>query len=187
MSRSIILWASSLLLVFAMLLGLGIAWHTWSAPSFYSTYTGFSGDACQHPVIEVTPTQVVMSQNETRSIELLLGNKGRSPCRVIVRVDAPQFRVDPPSYDPLTLSAGETRAKVSWILTAQLLGDFKVNVRAALDSVTVGVRVTNVFGLPADLAALAAWVGGVMGASGLTLRCVYDWYKSRRKRRRGVG
>src|SRR5438128_2693410 len=122
----------ALFLAIALIFGSTLLWHNSQAEALGSFTKALSGEACQHPIDYISPPQLVMSTNDTQSIEIHLLNKGRSACKLEVKLDAPNFK---PSSDVKVISLqARQKDRVTWILTPpDRPGDFQIQVIAALD------------------------------------------------------
>jgi hypothetical protein len=173
---------AAMLLMTALVLGGALLWHRSQARALGSFTQSLSGASCLHPILYVSPEQLVMSRNDTRAVLVYLTNRGKTACKFSVRLEAPHFM---PSSDTkgVSLAAGEQR-NVSWLLSPpDKPGDFQIKLSAARDEAIVGIRVTSVLGMSARQAELLMFATAGLGASGITIPWLCSVLFKRRRSR----
>lgn len=169
--------------------GIGLALVLWSsALRAHSLDIGRSSQgaasaaSCQHPLKEVILVRRVISENDSESLSVVLGNDTPEACAISVHLSAPNFDISP-TDDSRTVDVPPAQSvTVVWILSPRRSGSFQVAVTAALDSAVVGLTVTNVLGLTPQQAKILSMVATFLGPM-LTAPWWYERIKERRSKK----
>jgi hypothetical protein len=169
--------------------GIGIALVLWSsAARAYSLDMGRSSQgavsaaSCQHPLEGVNIVRRVISESDSESLSVVLGNDTLGECEISVHLSAPNFDISP-TDDSRTVNVPPAQSvTVVWILSPRKSGSFQVAVTAGLDSAVVGLTVTNVLGLTPQQAKILSLVATFLGPM-LTAPWWYDRLKEARTKK----
>jgi hypothetical protein len=170
-------------------LGIGLALVLWSsAARAFSLDMGrgsagaVSAATCQHPLKGVTLARRVISEDDSESLSVLLGNDTPGECEITVRLSAPNFDISPPVDSRTVIAPPAESVAVVWILSPRKPGSFQVAVTAGLDSLVIGLTVTNVLGLTPQQAKILSMIAAFLGPM-LTAPWWYDRIKEARAKK----
>jgi len=169
--------------------GIGLALVLWaSAARAYSLDTGGSSQgvtsaaSCQHPLGAVTVARRVISESDSESLSVVLGNDTPGECEISVHLSAPNFDISP-TDDSRTVDVPPAQSvTIVWILSPRKPGSFQVAVTAGLDSAVIGLTVTNVLGLTPQQAKILSMVATFLGPM-LTAPWWYERLKEARAKK----
>ncbi|MCW5849339.1 MAG: hypothetical protein KIT87_04625 [Anaerolineae bacterium] len=129
---------------------------------------------------DATLSRRVMAENETQSVLVSATNPFTETCQSTLTLRAPSFDLSP-SKDQQTLSVPPGRpGSVGWIVSPRKTGVYEVAVSDDLTTRTLGLSVTNVFGLSAFQSQLLAGLGSILGPM-LTAPWWFDKWQQRAK------
>ena len=136
--------------VFVLLGAMGLSIYLWLATSDARSLSGVeqdklqSGDSCASALKGVRVSPNIMSKNDSRALTAFLYNSDRNQeCKVVVRLDAPDFQVIGSEPDLIQILPPDQNKTISWILSPKKSGTFQVTVNTPFVSRMVGVEVTN--------------------------------------------
>lgn len=140
--------------------------------------------SCLNPLEEVSIPKRVMSESESQALAVILSNNGAlEECEADVNLNAPNFTFSPPeSKRTIRIPRGKRTATIAWILNPQKLGTFQVAVEANRQVHTVGIKVTNLFGLSAWQVQLISYIATFLGPM-LTATWWYEKWRERKIRK----
>ena len=169
--------------------GIGLALVLWSsAARAYSldmersSQGAASAPSCQHPLEGVNLVRRVISETDSESLSVVLGNDTPGECEVSVHLSAPNFDISP-TADSRTVAVPPAQSvTIVWILSPRKSGSFQVAVTAGLDSVVIGLTVTDVLGLTPQQAKILSMVAAFLGPM-LTAPWWYERIKEARAKK----
>jgi hypothetical protein len=169
--------------------GIGLALVLWSsAARAYSSdirwlpQGAVSAPSCQHPLAEVNIARRVISESDSESLSVVLGNDTPEESEIYVHLSAPNFDISP-TDDSRTVDVPPAQSvTIVWILSPRKSGSFQVAVTAGLDSAVVGLTVTDVLGLTPQQAKILSLVATFLGPM-LTAPWWYDRIKESRAKK----
>jgi hypothetical protein len=124
----------------------------------------------------------VMSENETRVVQVLMRTAMPETCRSEVRLSAPGFVHAPRNETQvLAVPAGRT-GSIAWALTPNKTGNFDILLADDLTTQTIGLRVTDVLGLSAGQAKVLSTIGSILGPMCTAPWWIDKWLQRRNKR-----
>ena len=129
---------------------------------------------------DATLSRRVMAENETQSVLVSATNPFTETCQSTLTLRAPSFDLSP-SKDQQSLSIPPGRqGSAGWIVSPRKTGVYEVAVSDDLTTRTLGLSVTNVFGLSAFQSQLLAGLGSILGPM-LTAPWWFDKWQQRAK------
>lgn len=129
---------------------------------------------------EASLSRRVMAENETQAVQVSVTNPFTQACQSTLTLRAPSFDLSPSKdQQAVTVPPGRQGA-LSWIITPRKTGVYEVAVADELTTRTLGLSVTNVFGLNAFQAQLLAGLSSFLGPM-LTAPWWFDKWQQRHR------
>jgi hypothetical protein len=141
-----------------------------------------SAASCQHPLEGVSTARRVISESDSESLSVVLGNDTPGECEISVHLSAPNFDISPTDDDRTVNVPPAQSVTIVWILSPRKSGSFQVAVTAGLDSAVVGLTVTDVLGLTPQQAKILSMFATFLGPI-LTAPWWYDRLKEARTKK----
>jgi hypothetical protein len=140
---------------------------------------------CPYALLDVNVANRVMSEDDTQALTVVVQNNcpGKE-LTVAVTLNAPEFNFSPnESIRTITIPTSEDSIRFNWILIPIKIGTFAVSLSTnQYETVTVGITVTNTFGLSLWQTQLLSYIGTFFGPA-LTFAWWYDRWKERKQRK----
>jgi hypothetical protein len=134
----------------------------------------------------VTLAQRVMAESDTQALTVSVSNYDTLNCDETISLNAPEFDVSPNTLDHTLTIPPHQKRNLTWILAPQKLGTFSLSVSLSspFSMQTIGITVTNVFGLTIWQAQLLSYVGTFLGTFFGPVLSFTWWYTIWKKRKR---